>query len=168
MNVQESAAVIARTEPPLSQRRQASYVFTIKIVEGEDLKAMDINGASDPYVVVGDEYQKRLHKTRVIYANLNPRWDETFEITVQGPVYLTFTIWDWDTLGDHDCVGRTSIKLDPAHFSDYLPKVCVTLSHAYHYSNKDVGILARARRPREDVDKSEHGRRAGRHRVLLW
>ena len=123
MDVELHASVTLRNAPPISQRKQVNYVFTIKIVEGEDLKAMDINGSSDPYVVVGDEYQKRLHKTRVIYANLNPRWEESFEITVQGPVFLTFTIWDWDTMGDHDCVGRTNIKLDPANFSDYLTKV---------------------------------------------
>lgn len=122
MDAEKIASVIAANAPPITQRRQVSYVFTIKIVEAEDLKAMDINGASDPYVVVGDEHQKRLHKTRVIYANLNPRWEETVEITVQGPIVLAFTIWDWDTMGDHDCVGRTLIKLDPANFSDFLPK----------------------------------------------
>jgi Ca2+-dependent lipid-binding protein len=98
------------------------YVFTIKIIEAEDLKACDINGLSDPYVVIGDEFQKRLAKTRVVYANLNPRWDETFDIVTQGPLNIVATIWDWDTLGDHDCVGRTSLKLDPSHFRDFLPR----------------------------------------------
>jgi C2 domain len=98
------------------------YVFTIKIIEAEDLKACDINGLSDPYVVIGDEFQKRLAKTRVVYSNLNPRWDETFDIVTQGPLNIVATIWDWDTLGDHDCVGRTSLKLDPSHFRDFLPR----------------------------------------------
>lgn len=83
---------------------------------------MDINGFSDPYVVLGDEYQKRLAKTRVIYSNLNPRWEETVDITTQGQIWLTATVWDWDTVGDHDCVGRTSIKLEPSNFSDFLPQ----------------------------------------------
>lgn len=108
---------------PLNKRKQdASYVFTIKIVEAEDLKPMDMSGYSDPYVVLGDEYQKRLAKTRVIYANLNPRWEESVDITVKGPIWLTATVWDWDQMGAHDCVGRTSIKLDPAHFGDFLPR----------------------------------------------
>ena len=104
------------------QRKINNYVFTIKIVEAEDLKACDINGLSDPYVVLGDEYQKRLAKTRIIYSNLNPRWDETVDITTQGPLNIIATVWDWDTLGEHDCVGRTSIKLDPSHFGDFLPR----------------------------------------------
>lgn len=124
INVDACAEVIQKNAPPPQQRqrRPESYVFTIKIIEAEDLKACDINGLSDPYVVLGDEYQKRLAKTRVIYGNLNPRWEETIDITTSGPLNIIATIWDWDTLGDHDCVGRTSLKLDPSHFRDFMPR----------------------------------------------
>lgn len=124
INVDACAEVIQKHAPPPAQRirKPDNYVFTIKIIEAEDLKACDMNGLSDPYVVLGDEYQKRLAKTRVIYGNLNPRWDETIDITTQGPLNIIATIWDWDTLGDHDCVGRTSLKLDPSHFRDFMPR----------------------------------------------
>lgn len=124
VNVDACVDVIERNTPPvnLRQRKVINYVFTIKIVEAEDLKACDVNGSSDPYVVLGDEYQKRLAKTRIIYANLNPRWDETVDITTQGPLNIIATAWDWDMMGDHDCLGRTSIKLDPSHFSDFMPR----------------------------------------------
>lgn len=118
------AAVIQSHAPPVTQRQKKvnNYVFTIKIVEAEDLKACDVGGYSDPYVVLGDEYQKRLAKTRIIYRNLNPRWDETVDITTQGPLNIIATVWDWDAMGDHDCVGRASLKLDPSHFGDFLPR----------------------------------------------
>ena len=123
MNVDACAEVLAKVAPPKDkQRRPSKYVFTIKIVEAEELKACDPNGTSDPYVVLGDEYQKRLAKTRVVMRNLNPRWDESVDITVQGALNIIATVWDWDTFGDHDYVGRTSLKLDPAHFSDYMPR----------------------------------------------
>ncbi|KAI9779061.1 MAG: hypothetical protein M1839_007727 [Geoglossum umbratile] len=124
IKVDKCAEVVQKHAPPLNQRQRKvnNYIFTIKIVEAEDLKACDINGLSDPYVVLGDEYQKRLAKTRIIYSSLNPRWDETVDIKAQGPLNIIATVWDWDTLGDHDCVGRTSIKLDPSHFSDYMPR----------------------------------------------
>lgn len=124
VNVDGCAAVLQKHAPAVPQRqpRTNNYVFTIKIVEAEDLKACDMNGLSDPYVVLGDEYQKRLAKTRIIYSSLNPRWEESVDITTQGPLNVIATIWDWDALGDHDCVGRTSLKLDPAHFSDYMPR----------------------------------------------
>ena len=123
MNVEGCAKVLrdaAGPRPPV--KKPGKYVFTVKIVEAEDLKACDPTGYSDPYVVLGDEYQKRLAKTRIIPRNLNPRWDESIDITVSGPINIIATIWDYDTFGDHDFVGRTSIKLDPVHFSDYLPR----------------------------------------------
>lgn len=124
VNVDGCMEVIQRHEPPVTQRQRKnnSFVFTIKIVEAEDLKACDINGLSDPYVVLTDEYQKRLSKTRVITNNLNPRWDDTVDIVTKGPLNIIATIWDWDNFGDHDYVGRTSLKLDPAHFSDFMPR----------------------------------------------
>lgn len=123
MNVEQCAEVLRQAEGPKETiRRPNKYVFTVKIVEAEDLKACDPNGLSDPYVVLCDEYQKRLAKTRIINRNLNPRWDESVDITVQGPLNIIATIWDYDTFGDHDFVGRTSLKLDPIHFSDYLPR----------------------------------------------
>lgn len=124
INVDACAEVIQKNTPPtpMKVRQSTKYVFTIKIIEAEDLKACDMNGLSDPYVVLGDEYQKRLAKTRIVYSSLNPRWDETVDISTQGPLNIIATIWDWDALGDHDCVGRTSLKLDPSHFSDYMPR----------------------------------------------
>lgn len=124
INVDQCSEILRRVDGVKEQqtRRSSKNVFTIKIVEAEDLKACDPNGTSDPYVVLCDEYQKRLAKTRIVMRNLNPRWDESVDITVQGPLNVIATVWDYDTFGDHDFVGRTSLKLDPIHFSDYLPR----------------------------------------------
>ncbi|KAJ9662787.1 hypothetical protein H2198_001238 [Neophaeococcomyces mojaviensis] len=124
MKVDALADTIKRHNPPSvhQKRKVINYVFTIKIVEAEGLKACDVNGFSDPYVVLTDEYQKRLFKSKTIYRNLNPRWEETVDITTQGPLNMIATVWDWDAMGDHDYVGRTTLKLDPAHFGDFLPR----------------------------------------------
>ncbi|KAF7195900.1 hypothetical protein HII31_02780 [Pseudocercospora fuligena] len=126
MNTEDCVKAINRYEPPpppnARKRGENKCMFTIKIIEAEDLKAGDMNGLSDPYVVLGDEYQKRLAKTRTVYQSLNPRWDETVDILTTGPLNVIATVWDWDALGDHDCLGRTSLKLDPNHFNDYLPR----------------------------------------------
>ena len=127
INVDACAEVINRLDPPpppnvRNRQGGVKFMFTIKIIEAEDLKAGDANGSSDPYVVLGDEYQKRLAKTKTVYQSLNPRWDETVDILTQGPLNIIATVWDWDMLGDHDCLGRTSLKLDPSHFNDYLPR----------------------------------------------
>ncbi|POS86678.1 hypothetical protein EPUL_002195, partial [Erysiphe pulchra] len=123
MNVDACAEVLAKLNSIKEKPKKPSkYVFTIKIVEAEDIKACDASGTSDSYVVLGDEFQKRLAKSRVIMKSLYPRWDESVDITVQGPLNIIATIWDWDAFGDHEYVGRTSLKLDPIHFSDYLPR----------------------------------------------
>jgi Ca2+-dependent lipid-binding protein len=124
MNVDECYEVLRQAEPQQEKqsRKSTKNVFTIKICEAEDLKACDPTGTSDPYVVLNDEFGRRLAKTRIVMRNLNPRWDESVDISVQGPLNIVATIWDYDTFGDHDFVGRTSLKLDPLHFSDYLPR----------------------------------------------
>ncbi|KAI2636013.1 hypothetical protein GGS21DRAFT_538893 [Xylaria nigripes] len=122
-NVDACVAILGKADGPKKPvKRPAKYVFTIKIIEAEEIKACDPNGTSDPYVVLVDEYQKRLHKSRIIMRTLNPRWDESVDVTVSSPLNIVATIWDYDTFGDHDFVGRTSLKLDPIHFSDYLPR----------------------------------------------
>lgn len=123
MNVEGCAEALAKVDGPKQQaKRPNKYIFTVKIIEAEDVKACDPNGTSDPYVILCDEYQKRLARTRVVMRNLNPRWDESVDVTVAGPLNLIATVWDYDTFGDDDFVGRTSLKLDPVHFSDYLPR----------------------------------------------
>ncbi len=124
MNADACAEVLQMNTPRERQRRPTKYVFTIKIVEAEDLKACDSNGLSDPYVVLVDEFGKRLTKTRVINKNLNPRWDESIDITVSGAVNVVAMVWDFDSFSEDDYIGRTSLKLDPSHFGDYLPKDC--------------------------------------------
>jgi hypothetical protein len=125
MNVDACADVLNKIKSPSQQRKPQKYVFTIKIVEAQNLKACDSNGLSDPYVVLVDEFGKRLTKTRVIHKDLNPRWDESVDLSVSGAINIVAMIWDSDTFGDDDYVGRTSLKLDPSHFSDYLPKECI-------------------------------------------
>jgi hypothetical protein len=41
-------------------------VLSVTVVSGEDLPAMDINGKSDPYVVLSLKKTKTKYKTRVI------------------------------------------------------------------------------------------------------
>ena len=124
LDVEQCIKIIEARDGPVQRatRTPTKYVFTIKIVEAEDLKACDPSGYSDPYVVLCDEFQERLYKSRIVNRNLNPQWNETVDITVTQPLMIVATIWDWDTFGDHDFVGRTSFKLDPRHFNDYLPR----------------------------------------------
>lgn len=56
--------------------------ITLTVVRANDLKNMEMIGKSDPYVVV---YIRPLFKvkTKVIDNNLNPVWDQTFELIAE-------------------------------------------------------------------------------------
>jgi hypothetical protein len=128
INVDGLAAIIERNTPPTSKSvEKQSYIFTIKIVSAEDLKPCDSNGLSDPYVVLSDEHGRRIAKTRTIWGDLNPRWDETFDVSTTGSLWLAATVWDRDRMvRNHDLCGRCYVKLDPGFFGDYLPRVSIT------------------------------------------
>jgi Ca2+-dependent lipid-binding protein len=118
------------SEKPNGRRlEKQNFIFTIKIVSAEDLKPCDVNGLSDPYVVLSDEHGRRIAKTRTIWGDLNPRWDETFDVSTTGSLWLAATVWDRDRMvSNHDLCGRCYVKLDPGFFGDYLPRVC-SVSH---------------------------------------
>jgi hypothetical protein len=128
INVDKLAKILERHAPPADKRNEKqNYIFTIKVVSAEDLKACDVNGLSDPYVVLSDEHGRRVAKTRTIWGDLNPRWDETFDVSTTGSLWLAATVWDRDRLvRNHDLVGRCYLKLDPGFFGDYLPRVWCT------------------------------------------
>ena len=89
------------------------FVLCLKVIMGKDLEAMDISGTSDPYVKIRIGKSKDLHKTRIIYKNLNPEWDEDFEMIIQDmSVPLHVSVWDNDLLGSDDLIGECWIRLD--------------------------------------------------------
>src|SRR4051795_9381333 len=126
MEVDHLAQVIRdsnHTQPVPEKAEKARYLYTIKIVQAENLPALDTNGFSDPYCVLTDEKGTTLVQTRVIYETLNPRWDEAFDITIEASDkmrWLGVTVWDRDQVGSDDVCGKAYIKLDPSYFNDYV------------------------------------------------
>lgn len=114
-------ARVIRHEP-----KAKSFFFTIKIVEATDLRACDTNGLSDPYVtIVPDMKKKQIGRTRTIYEDLNPVWNETFEFTLAETSSLLLTVWDENAITDHSVCGRALVPLDPKAFQDFVSKVCM-------------------------------------------
>lgn len=117
INSEKMARIIEKKE---SIPKTSSYLFTVKIIQAEGLKACDMNGLSDPYVTLMDQVsRKTVGKTRTIYEDLNPVWNETFEMATTGPKWLTATIWDENSISNHDLCGRAFIRLDPHAFNNY-------------------------------------------------
>ncbi|PVD20054.1 hypothetical protein C0Q70_20548 [Pomacea canaliculata] len=107
---------LANEDPSLKPRSNALmdhpfFLLEVRLREGKDLVVRDSCGTSDPYVKfkVGG---KQVYKSRIVYKNLNPRWDETFTIPVddvQKPVNVK--VFDHDRALYDDPMGSADIDL---------------------------------------------------------
>jgi hypothetical protein len=94
---------------------QTKRMLVVTVHRARKLKAMDMallsGGSSDPYVVikVGEETKT----TSIISKNLNPVWEETFQIPVWGDAQgtLLVSVWDHDALSADDTIGEVSIPI---------------------------------------------------------
>ncbi|KAK2118113.1 Multiple C2 and transmembrane domain-containing protein 1 [Saguinus oedipus] len=92
-------------------------IVSITLIEGRDLKAMDSNGLSDPYVKFRLGHQKyKSKKTRPIIImpkTLNPQWREQFDFHLyeeRGGI-IDITAWDKDAGKRDDFIGRCQVDL---------------------------------------------------------
>ena len=116
---------------------RSRFLFTVKIVQAEGLDPND-SLTLDTFVTLSDErgHRSKSHllsdlrawlicqfsvaKTRTIYESLDPRWEQAFDISVEGSMWIAATIWDRTLIGDHKLVGRAYLRLDPRSFGDFM------------------------------------------------
>lgn len=123
MQADKIAAVLSGVAPPVPEKvSREKFLFTVKICIAEGLVPIDSSPSAllDTFVILSDEGGHRLAKTRTIYENLNPRWDETFDLSVEKPLWLMISVRDRALFGKHDIIGRAYICLDPRRFGDML------------------------------------------------
>lgn len=120
MRVDEFASL--DVNQPVSASTGQSSLFTIKIVLGEGLQVDGGAKAPDSFVVLSDEHGNRYAKTRTIYDDFDPRWDETFDIAIRQPSWFMVTVRHRSLSGKHDLVGRAYLRLDPSQYVDFISK----------------------------------------------
>ncbi|XAR59834.1 hypothetical protein NMG60_11015816 [Bertholletia excelsa] len=89
-------------------------ILHVKVLRATKLRKKDLLGASDPYVKLKLTEDKLLSKkTTVKHKNLNPEWNEEFNMVVKDPVTqaLELTVYDWEQVGKHDKMGMNVIPL---------------------------------------------------------
>ncbi|XP_033749601.1 multiple C2 and transmembrane domain-containing protein 1-like isoform X2 [Pecten maximus] len=100
----------------IRQRQQALmqhsfFVLEVWLREGRDLVVRDSCGTSDPYVKfkVGS---KQYYKSKTVYKNLNPQWDERLTIPIED-VYrpVNVKVFDYDRGISDDPMGSAEIDL---------------------------------------------------------
>ncbi|KAG9012965.1 hypothetical protein FRB90_006371 [Tulasnella sp. 427] len=124
IDVDSISRILEEHSPPPSDDPRTSkqrFLFTVKVVQAEGLVPQDSSSTKlDSFVTLSDEKGVRLAKSRTIYETLNPRWDETFDISVEASLWVMASVRDRAIIGKHDTVGRGYIFLDPKRFGDYL------------------------------------------------
>ena len=121
-NADEVASLLQEHESIQTEKIQR-YLFSIKIVMAEDLSPRDLTpGRLDPFVTIANERGDRIYKSRTIYNNRNPRWEESVDVSITKTLWIGATIWDRSTIGEHKLIGRGYLKLDPPKYEDCLPQ----------------------------------------------
>ncbi|XP_008236008.1 PREDICTED: synaptotagmin-1 isoform X1 [Prunus mume] len=89
-------------------------ILHVKVLRAMKLKKKDLLGASDPYVKLKlTENNLPSHKTSVKLKNLNPEWNEEFNIVVKDPQSqaLELIVYDWEKVGKHEKMGMNVVPL---------------------------------------------------------
>ncbi|XP_015884867.2 synaptotagmin-2 [Ziziphus jujuba] len=89
-------------------------ILSVKVVRAMKLKKKDLMGASDPYVKLKlTEEKLPAKKTTVKHKNLNPEWNEDFNMVIKDPESqaLEIVVYDWEQVGKHDKMGMNVVPL---------------------------------------------------------
>ncbi|KAG9340749.1 hypothetical protein JZ751_020341 [Albula glossodonta] len=96
--------------PAPASAQKTFYLLTITLKEGKNLVIRDRCGTSDPYVKFKLD-GKAIYKSKVVYKNLNPTWNESFSVAVKDLEHiLSLRVYDRDLTTD-DFMGACSVKL---------------------------------------------------------
>jgi Ca2+-dependent lipid-binding protein len=85
----------------------------VDVLDAADLPAADRNGKSDPYAKF-ELNGVEVFKTKTVKKNLNPTWNEFFEVPVPSRTAAKFvcTVYDYDFADKPDLLGTTEINLE--------------------------------------------------------
>ncbi|XP_057421574.1 synaptotagmin-5-like isoform X2 [Lotus japonicus] len=91
--------------------------LTVTVISAENLPALDFMRKSDPYVVLTLRKAKSkvetICQTKVVNNCLNPSWNQAFDFVVEDGLHdeLIVEVWDHDTIGKDDFMGRCTLSL---------------------------------------------------------
>ncbi|KAI3730339.1 hypothetical protein L1987_61509 [Smallanthus sonchifolius] len=100
---------------PAKAMKRPVGMLNVKVIKAMKLKKKDLLGASDPYAklkLTDDKLPSK--KTIVKHKNLNPEWNEEFNLVVKDPEVqaLEIMVFDWESVGKHDKMGMNLVPLN--------------------------------------------------------
>ncbi|GMI69666.1 calcium-dependent lipid-binding protein, Synaptotagmin 7 [Hibiscus trionum] len=119
--------------------------LTVTVVKANDLKNMEVIGKSDPYVVVHISPRFK-YKTKVVDNNLNPVWNQTFELIAEDreTQSLTVEVFDED-IGQDGRLGIAKLRLselEPEQPKEVNLRLLASLDTLKVKDKKDRGTCA--------------------------
>lgn len=115
-----------------------SFLVTITLKEGRNLVVRDRCGTSDPYVKFKLD-GKTFYKSKTVYKNLNPSWNETFSLPVKDlSQKLYIKVYDRDLTTD-DFMGSACVLLSDLEM-DKVNELSVPLSDP-NSLEEDMGLI---------------------------
>ncbi|RZC87136.1 hypothetical protein C5167_042065 [Papaver somniferum] len=100
---------------PAKAAKRPVGILNVKVVRATKLKKKDLMGGADPCVKLKlTEDKLPSKKTTVKRKNLNPEWNEEFNVVVKDPQSqaLELNVFDWEQVGEHDKMGMNVIPLE--------------------------------------------------------
>uniref|UniRef100_I3MA00 RAS p21 protein activator 4 n=1 Tax=Ictidomys tridecemlineatus TaxID=43179 RepID=I3MA00_ICTTR len=86
--------------------------LSIRIVEGKNLPAKDINGSSDPYCIVKVDNEPII-RTATVWKTLCPFWGEEYQVHLPPTFHaVAFYVLDEDALSRDDVIGKVCFTRD--------------------------------------------------------
>ncbi|KAF2672436.1 hypothetical protein BT63DRAFT_452943 [Microthyrium microscopicum] len=90
-------------------KTKALHKVAIHIVKAEGLLELR-SGSMCPYVLLSDEQQNILAKSRIALDSLDPHWNSEMDYNTNGPEKIQATIWNWSPADDLPYVAYLTIE----------------------------------------------------------
>jgi Ca2+-dependent lipid-binding protein len=119
--------------------------LSVTVIKATSLKNKELIGKSDPYVVLYVRLMFKV-KTQVIDDNLNPEWNETFELIVEDKETqsVIFEVYDEDRLQQDKKLGVAKLavnSLEPENPREISLKLLHSVDPLKNRDTKDRGTL---------------------------
>ena len=135
------------------QRLNEKGVLSVHLKRGIGLKAIDLNGKADPYVIVSSGSHEK--KSRAVKKTLDPEWNEMLEFEGSLKDFLShgllLKVMDKDPFTIDDPLGDVQVSLEPLRSTDthdFLEPLPAQGSVKFTVSWKPAGLATGARTSR--------------------
>lgn len=122
----------------LPSNEPVNVLVRVYVIRALDLHPTDINGKSDPYVVISLGRQKMKDRDNYVSKQLNPIFGRVFDFEAIIPMenMLTIAIYDYDMVGSDDLIGETKVDIENRFYSRHRPTCGLSSTYTTFGFNK--------------------------------